>query len=176
MREKSRVAGYHYLTNKQTSVMHSHVPLNGAILIECALLKNVVTSSAEAETAGIFHNCKAAIPLRHMLQVLGNLQPPTPEKPDNSTACAISRKTISAKGSKTWDMRYHWIQDRVCTGDFVVYWRPGVTNLSDYFTKHFHPTYHQHIHRRIFCTAPTLPERGFLFYPQLDVTCVSRQD
>ena len=51
---RSRVAGYYYMSNLPTSTKPPK--LNGAILVECKTLKHVVSSAAEAETGGIFHN------------------------------------------------------------------------------------------------------------------------
>ena len=45
---------------------------NGAILIECRTLHNIVTSAAEAETHGVFYNAKQSIPIRHTLEELGH--------------------------------------------------------------------------------------------------------
>jgi hypothetical protein len=41
------------------------------------------------------------------------------------------------------DMRYYWVRDRVAQKQFHVYWRPGHTNLADYFTKHHSPAVHR---------------------------------
>ena len=58
---KSRVAGYFRLSNtSEADITHT----NGAILIECKAIRNVVTSAAEAETHAIFHNARTSIPLR----------------------------------------------------------------------------------------------------------------
>ena len=51
---KSRIAGYYCLLNNDTK-QYDH---NGAILIECRTLRNVVSSAAEAKTHGVFHNAK----------------------------------------------------------------------------------------------------------------------
>ena len=37
------------------------------MLVECEGVKHVATSSAEAETAGVFHNAQTAMPMRHVL-------------------------------------------------------------------------------------------------------------
>ena len=59
---KSRVAGYFYLSNKYTPGSGIPKPqFNTPIHIECQLLKHVVSSAAEAETSGIFHNSGTAI-------------------------------------------------------------------------------------------------------------------
>ena len=39
------------------------------------------------------------------------------------------------------DMRFNWIHDRILQEHFHVFWKPGLTNLGDYHSKH-HPTPH----------------------------------
>ena len=63
---RSRLAGYFYLGDDLTPTI-SQKP-NGAVLVECKTICHVVSSSAEAEVAGVFHNAKQAIPIRHSLQ------------------------------------------------------------------------------------------------------------
>jgi hypothetical protein len=41
------------------------------------------------------------------------------------------------------DMRFYWIRDRVRQGQFIVYWRRGITNRADYFTKHHSDKHHK---------------------------------
>ena len=38
-------------------------------------------------------------------------------------------------------MRVYWVRDRVNQDQFIICWRPGVSNLGDYHTKH-HPSSH----------------------------------
>ena len=59
----NRIAGYFHL-NSQDKMQLIH---NAALLVECKTLWHVVTSSAEAETAHVFHNAQLAIPIRYML-------------------------------------------------------------------------------------------------------------
>ena len=61
---KSRIAGYFHLTEHPN--VTKHPKLNGAILVECKTLRHVVSSSAEAEVAGIFHNAIMACIRMHM--------------------------------------------------------------------------------------------------------------
>ena len=56
---RSRIAGYYQLNTGHPTATST----NGAIHIECKTLRHVVASSAEAETAGVFHNAQIAIPL-----------------------------------------------------------------------------------------------------------------
>jgi hypothetical protein len=72
---------------------------------------------------------------------LGHKQPETPLRTDNSTDYGILNETIQQKRSKSMDMKYYWLQDRVRPKQFDVYWRPGKDNLPDYHTKH-HPAQH----------------------------------
>ena len=126
---RSRIAGY-YQHNPSFSFV------NGAFLVECRTLKHVVASSAEAETAGLFHNAQEAVPIRYMLEQLGHAQFPTPIKTDDSTANAFVHNNITQKKSKSWDMRYYWLRDKEAQGAFRIYWDKGTNNHAYYFTKH----------------------------------------
>ena len=78
-----------------------------------------------------------------MLQALGHTQNPTAIKTDNKTAEQFVNKTLKFKRSKSWDMRYFWLLDRVTQQQFYIYWDKGSNNHGDYFTKHWPATYHQ---------------------------------
>jgi hypothetical protein len=54
---------------------------------------------------------------------------------DNSTADGIMNKTVKQKQSKSMDMRFYWLQDRVEQGQFKKIWAPGKINLADYHSK-----------------------------------------
>ena len=43
------------------------------------------------------------------------------------------------------DMRFHWLRDREAQGQFKFIWKPGKTNLADYFTKHHPPAHHVNV-------------------------------
>ena len=64
-------------------------------------MKHVVSSAAETEVAGIFHNAQASIPIRTILHALQHPQPPTPPKTDNSTASGFMYGNIHKKGPKS---------------------------------------------------------------------------
>ena len=104
---KSRIAGYYYCSNKTNKNFTKNPPLNGPIHIECKLLRHVVTSAAEAETAGLFINCQKIIEIQQMLKALRHEQPPTPVKTDNATAASFVTDMLKKKRSKAWDVRYH---------------------------------------------------------------------
>ena len=139
---RSRVAGYFYLSNASGPGL-SDPPLNGALTVECSALRNVVSSAAEAETGGIFKNSQKAVALRQDLIAIGHPQPPTPIKTDNKTSRDIITSLCKPKKSKSWDMRYHWVEDRVNSKELNLHWKPGTQNWADYFTKHHAPIYHK---------------------------------
>ena len=154
---RSRVAGYfHFAEHPSKTKLPS---LNAAIHVECKTLRHVVSSAAEAEVAGVYHNAQTAIPIRTILQALGHVQPATPIKTDNSTANGFIHDNIHQKRSKSWDMRYYWLRDRQTKQQFLFFWDKGSNNDADYFTKH-HPTkYHRHKRSRyVQDKIPTFPE------------------
>ena len=143
----SHVGGNHFLGNKSTDPTKPPLtdsPLNGPIYNVSKILHNVMVSAAEAEIGVTFHNGEEAMSIRTTSQELGHPQPPTPIRVDNSTAEGFANGTIKQKTSKTIDMRFYWIQDRTRQGQFLISWKPGSTNLSDYFTKNHSPA-HRHI-------------------------------
>lgn len=137
---RSRLGGYFFLSSAQ----HEPAPpLNGAIHVNSAILKNVVSSAFEAELGGLFHNCVDATVFRTTLEELGHPQPATPVQTDNSCAAGIVNNTLKQRRSKAIDMRYYWVRDRVNQGQFLIHWKRGAENLADYFTKHHSPIHHQ---------------------------------
>ena len=105
-------------------------------------MRNVVASAAESELGALFLNGQKAVPIRTTLLELGHPQPPTPIRTDNSAACGIVNDNVRKNKSRSMDMRFFWIRDRVNQGQFLVYWGPGKDNLGDYYTKHFPPSHH----------------------------------
>ena len=56
---RSRVGGYFFLDGKDNPDPGAPPPqLNGPIHIESRILRNVMSSATEAETAGLFHNAQ----------------------------------------------------------------------------------------------------------------------
>jgi hypothetical protein len=85
------------------------------------------------------------VPIKTALEEMGHPQPTTgtPLETDNSTAHDILTATVRMKRSKAFDMRYHWLKDRIAQKQFNLYWAPGKLNKADYHTKHFPPAYHK---------------------------------
>jgi hypothetical protein len=136
---KSRAGGYHFIGNKDGKLF------NGPIMVLAKIIKNVMSSAAEAEVAALFMNAQEMAPMRQCLKELGHPQPPTPIKTDNSTATGIINNTIKQKRSKSIDMRFYWLRDRVKQGQFRVHWEPGTHNLADYPTKHHFGSHHRKV-------------------------------
>jgi hypothetical protein len=109
--------------------------INGPISCGSWMIDCVCASVAEAETAGGFHAAQAATHHRRILTELGYPQPPTVLRMDNTVALGIASGTMNAKRSKSMDMRFFWIIDRVEQGQFIVSHVPGIWNIADHFTK-----------------------------------------
>jgi hypothetical protein len=149
---RSRLGGLFLLGNKPPE----QDKLNGSILNVASVVKNVVASAAESEVGACFHNAQSGAQLRVTLTELGHIQPPTPLRTDNSTVVGILNETIKQKRSKSMDMRYHWLTDRVRQKQFDVYWRPGRENLGGYHTKHHSAQHHKEMRGLILQQANSL--------------------
>ena len=137
---------------------------NGPILTECKTLKSVVSSAAEAETGGTYINAQNVIPLRHILETVFQHPRPVLGSPiitDNLTSKGILTHLIKPHKSKTWDMRYHWLEDRIKKKQIQLIWKRGKYNWADYFTKHHPPAYHRIMRKKYLVNCLTsclLPE------------------
>ena len=145
----SRVGGYYYLGDLPPEKQD----FNGSVHTVSNLLKNIVTSAAEAEYGGLFVNARIGIPMRIALNEMGHKQLATPIITDNSTALGIANDTIKQRHSKAMNMRFHYIRDQVKEKNFTVTWQPGETNAADYFTKHHTHKHHQKMRSKYLCEA-----------------------
>ena len=136
---RSRAAAHFYFGNKIDGTN------NAPIHTMCKTIKGVMSSAAEAETGGIYMAGKEGIPIRTTAIELGHTQPAdgTKFKTDNSTARGILTKTLRQKLSKSFDMRFYWMRDRIKQGMYNLIWEKGSGNKADYFTKHFPPSHHR---------------------------------
>ena len=116
---RSRAGGHCYLGELPSNQPNRN---NGAILNLSIIMKNVLSSAAEAECGALFHNARAACPIRTTLIEMSHPQPATPVTVDNSTTHGFANKQIKQQKSKSMDMRYYWIQDRVAQKQFDVQW------------------------------------------------------
>ena len=142
----ARAGGYFFLSSRPTKDSTTPPPINGPIHIVSTIMRNVMVSAAEAEVGAAFLNAQQACALQTTLQEMGYTQPPTPIQTDNNVAQGILEGTVKQKRSKAIDMRSYWLRDRITQQQFTIYWRPGATNMADYYTKHFSPTHHKDVH------------------------------
>ena len=101
---KSRAAGHFYLTKLNDDNFN-----NGAVLTLTKIIKHVLSSASEAETAVLFYICKAAAPLCTALEEMGHPQTKTPVTTDNNTAHGLITKTMIPKEGKSYGMRFKWL-------------------------------------------------------------------
>ena len=112
------------------------IKLNGAILTQCAILKCVAASAAEAELGALFLNAMEVKIIRLTLTEMGQPQPPTPIHVDNTTAVGIVNDTIKRQRSRAMNMRYFWLLCQEAQKILTVRYHPGQENLGDMPTKH----------------------------------------
>jgi hypothetical protein len=108
---------------------------NAAIFAISSVLDVVVASAAEAEYAALFTSAQHAEWTRTILAALGHPQSATNLVCDNKCAVGLANDTLQIKRSKSIDMRFHWIRDRISQGHFTVTWAEGANNRADFFTK-----------------------------------------
>ena len=134
----SRAGGHFFLGSKDPTT-----PINGPILALAKILKNVMSSAAEAELGAMFMNAKEGAATRTTLEELGHNQQPTNVICDNSTAVGIANTSTKHKRSKAMDMCFYWLRDRATQNQFKFQWQPGKHNLGDHYTKHHPVTHHK---------------------------------
>ena len=127
---QSRAAAFHHLGR-----LNDPTFINGPIECLTTIIPTIVASAAETEYASLFIGGKSLLPLRYTLNDMDCLQPSTVIITDNAAAQGIANNTCKQRRSKSMDMRYHWIRDRVKLQDFKIVWRPGVESIADYLTK-----------------------------------------
>ena len=94
LQARSRVGGFFFLDNEETTTSGKRSLPNGAIHVERKILRNVMSSAAEAKAAGLFHNCQTTCSIRTTLEELGYPQPPTIVECDNTTAEGITNDKV----------------------------------------------------------------------------------
>jgi len=151
---RSRASGHYFLGSIPQD--GQPIKLNGAIFELCKLLPFVATSAAEAELGALFMNSQEGRIIRLTLAELGHPQPPTPIHCDNATATGIAMDTVKKQRSRSMEMRYFAITDRVKQKEFDVRWHPGLENLGDYLSKHHDAPHHIKV-RPIYLHTPESP-------------------
>jgi len=95
--------------------------INAPILVICKTLQNVVASAAKSENSSVFINTQIALPIRHVLESLGHLQPPMRIQSDNSTTTSFVNNNIHQKRSKSRDMQFHLLRNKETQKKIQVY-------------------------------------------------------
>ena len=151
---RSRVGGFSYLGTKAMLYEPNAAPspINGAIAVRSSIIDVVVSSATEAEYAGYFINGKDAEVERTTLEDMGYPQGTTYIQGDNELAIAIGNDQVKQKRSRSMDMRFHWIRDRIRQQHLALYWRKGVDNLADFFTKNHPPKHFKAMRCFFLCT------------------------
>jgi hypothetical protein len=136
---RSRACGHFFMgwSPKDGDPIH----LNSAFFTLCAIPHFVVASLAEAKLGALFLNCKEGMIFRLTLKELGHPQPKNPIHCNNATAVDIANNTIKRQCSRSMEMQYFWVYDKVAQDAYDVRWHPGQKKLADYQSKH-HPGAH----------------------------------
>ena len=137
---RSRAGGHYFMSDNAANPED-----NGAVHNIAQVIKNVMSSAAEAEIGALFLNSRQAIPARTTLIEMGHQQPPTPIQTDNTTALGFVSKNLQPKATKSTDMKFWWMRDRSDRKQFRYYWGAGKGNRADYWTKHFCAAHHREI-------------------------------
>jgi hypothetical protein len=124
---RSVLGGLHYLGTTNY--------INGPFFCTSKLISCIVTSAAEAELGAAFQNAQKGAQFRNTLVELGYPQEATILLVDNTVAEGLASDTITARRSKSMDVRFFWLRDRVKKGQFLIKHIMGRWNISDFFTK-----------------------------------------
>jgi hypothetical protein len=136
-RARSVAGSFHHLTR----LLRPGLPpdplafINGPVPCHTNTIPVVCSSVQEAEYAALFAAARLADNERSILHNLGYPQPPTLLLCDNEIAVGLANQTITPRLSKSIDMRFHWLQDRIQRKQFRVEHVAGRDNIADFFTK-----------------------------------------
>ena len=151
---RSRAGGHFFMSSDTKDPAN-----NGAVLNIAQLIKAVMLLAAEAELRAQYINACEAVPQRQLLEEMGHPQLPRPMQTNNSAALGVVTSNIQPRRTKAMDMRFHWLRCREAQNQFRFFWRPGKTNLADYWTKHH-------------CTAHHVKQRNQILTPQSIITAL----
>ena len=114
---------------------HANFYVPGIIQYDTGVIRNVVTSVAEAEYTGLFLATMWVIKTRHLLEDLGYPQKCTTIFVDNKCAQGLANRACKDKNLKHIDMRLHFTRDKVDSNEIAVEYVPTQDNLADFGTK-----------------------------------------
>jgi hypothetical protein len=137
---RSRAGGYGYFGWKATPQR-----INGGVFLMSSVLDVVTSSAGEGEYGAAYMVSRHAVWIRAIARALGHPQPPTVVWCDNTCAVGLCNDTLKTARTKSIDLRFHWLRDRVRQEQFSVEWVKSDDNIADFFTKAL--PVHQHIRR-----------------------------
>ena len=109
---------------------------SGAVSWGSKLQPTVALSSAEAEYMAACGAVQEAIHLRQLLNDLGYVQDkPTVIFEDNQGCIALTENPVFHRRTKHIDIRYHFIREKVASGEVVLKYVPNADQLADLLTK-----------------------------------------
>ena len=105
----------------------------------------VSLSTAEAEYIAIVHACKEAIWINNVILELLRTEPrPLEIYCDNQSAIALAKTEGFNPRTKHIDIRYHWIREKVQSGELITPFVPTDDQLADILTKALMPVEVKH--------------------------------
>jgi hypothetical protein len=149
---RSVAGGIVYLVNK--GIVGPAAQPNGAVSALSQAIDVVVASVGEAEYAAVFKLAQHGAWLRVVAEAMHHAQPATMLWTDNECAEGLANDTLKIKRSKSIDMRFHWVRDRIKQGQFTVKWQKGADNLADFFTKALPAYVHQEMMPKLVYVPP----------------------
>ena len=135
---RSRITGIYFLGTNSANFEGPGLAapnLNGCIGFMTTIAPTVCAGAYESEYAALWGNVSNMEPIRQTLLDLGHPQNPTRIIYDNTVAGSLANRTCKQKRSKMVAKQYHWIQERIAFGDYILEWRRGIFNLADFLTK-----------------------------------------
>jgi hypothetical protein len=79
---------------------------------------------------------------------MGHPQPKTPVHCNNATAVGIANNTVKRQCSRSMEMRFFWVSDKVAQEMYSFSCCFGQENLADYQSKHHPGAHHVAVHPR----------------------------
>jgi hypothetical protein len=125
---------------------------NGMIHSMSSIIDVIVASAGEAEYGTAFIYAQQGVWFRQIATSMGHNQPATPILCDNKFAIGLATDTIKQKRSKSIDMRFHWLRDRIRQGQFTITYLASALNLADFFTKSLPRAIHEAMIERLVIT------------------------
>jgi hypothetical protein len=122
----------------------------GAISWASKLQPTVALSTAEAEYMSLCAGTQEAIHLRRLLGDMGFRQSkPTTILEDNQACIAMSKHSGDHSRTKHIDVKYHFVREKVASGEIAVTYVPSEHQLADLLTKPLDKTKIQYLRQRV---------------------------